>query len=158
VVGGEVGGRQQPLALAPEPGLATVGVPVEGQPDEPAVVAVGPAVVRAAEVRGVAHLGPADLHAAVQAHVEVRPDLARLVAGDDEGVLQHPADDVVAGPGDLGLVADEDPRVGEHPLLLELEDLAVVVDVRGDHPAPDGGEDVGLLGHRACSQRSRFSV
>jgi hypothetical protein len=77
----------------------------------------------------------------------VRPDLTLLVARDDEGVLEHPADDVVPRLGDLRLVGHEDPRPGEDPLLLQLEDLPVVVHVRRDHPAADVGEDAGLVGH-----------
>ena len=148
------GGRQQPLVGTPESGVAAVGVLVERQPDEPAVVAVRPAVIRAAEMRRVAHLGPADLHAAVQAHVEVRADGALLIPGDDEGVLQNPADYVVAGLGDLGFVRDEHPGPAEDSVPLQREDLVVVVDVGRDHAVPDMRSDLGQVCH-SHSPRAR---
>jgi hypothetical protein len=126
---------QQRLAGPGEAVLAAVGLLVERQPGQPTVVAVGPGVVRAAEVRGVAQLGPAHLHAAVQAHVEHHPDHAGLVPGHDERVGQDPADHVVTGIGDLGLVRQEHPGPGEEPVAFGREDLRVGVDVRRDHAA-----------------------
>ena len=125
------------LVLARVAGFAAVGVAVEGQPDQSPVVAVGPPVVRTAEVRGVADLGAAHLHSSVQAHVEQGANLPVLVTHDDERVLQDVPHDVVARCGHLGLVRDEHPAAREQPLLLEREDLGVVVDVRRDHAPPD---------------------
>jgi len=142
---------EQCLALALEPVLAAVGLLVEWQTDDPAVVTVGPAVVRAAEVRRVAHLGPAHLHPAVQTHVEHRPDLPFLITGDDERVLKHAAHDVVAGLRHLGLMGHEEPAAAEQPLLLQDEDLVVVVDVRRDHAPADVLENMAQIGHRLIS-------
>jgi hypothetical protein len=99
----------------------------------------------------------------------VRADDALLVAGHDERVLEHPADDVVAGVRDLGLVGHEDPRATEDALPFELEELPVVVQVGRDHPATDVGQHLGLIGHRCfipsgvqpapwCVLLSRFSL
>lgn len=129
---------------------------MERQADDPAVVAVRPPVVRAAEVRRVAHLCPADLHSSMQTHVEHRSHLAVLAARDDERVVQHPAHHVVARPRDLRLVRDEQPRPAEQALALQPEDLLVVVDVRRDHPPAHIPEHV-LVHHRHANTHSLLS-
>jgi hypothetical protein len=65
-----------------------------------------------------------------------------LRRGDDERIIEHPAHDVVAVLRDLGFVRDEHPGPAEKTLPFQLEKLFVVVDVRGDHPAPDVTEDI----------------
>lgn len=104
-------------------------------------------MIRTTEVRGVAHLRPAYLHAAVQTHVEMRTDIAVFVAGDDERVLENPPHDIVSWLCDLRFVADENPRPGEDVLLLQLIDLPVVIDVGRDHASANLIEDHGLVGH-----------
>ena len=135
---------------------------MERKTGEPAVVAVRPAVVGAPEVGGVAHLCTAHLHSPVQAHVEHRPDVAVGIAGDDEGVVEDSAHDVVAVLRDLGFVGDEQPGAAEETLLFQLEQLFVVVDVRGDHPAPDVTEDfiegTVVIDHGDLQSRALLSV
>jgi len=137
VIAREIRCRQQGLAVLGEPLVAAIGLPVKRQPGEPAVVAVRPAVVRAAEVGGVAHLRATHLHPAVQAHVEHGPHIALRIAADDEGIVEDPAHHVVAALRDFRFVAHEHPRPAEQPLLLACEQLVVVVDVGGDHSPPD---------------------
>src|ERR671933_438918 len=60
-------------------------------------------------------------------HVEQDVDLPVLVAGDDEAVVDDPAQHVVTGPGDLRLVGQKDPGFREDLLCLQLEDLRLVV-------------------------------
>jgi hypothetical protein len=83
----------------------------------------------------------------MQTHVEMGADNVTFVTGDDEGVLQNPADDVITGLRDLGFVADEDPCPTKNVSLLQLEDLPVVVDVGRDHASSYVIEDSGLVGH-----------
>jgi hypothetical protein len=71
--------------------------------------------------------------ARVQEHVNP----ARAVAAEDDGLLAHGRDDEVAGPGDLALVADEEPGAGEHLLLLLPVDLLVDEDLAADDPSPN---------------------
>ena len=110
-------------------------------------------MVGAAEVGGVAHLCTADLHSPVQAHVEHRPDVAVGIAGDDERVVEDSAHDVVAVLRDLGLVGHEQPGPAEETLLFQIEQFFVVVDVRGDHPAPNVVEDAVLIDHGDLQSR-----
>ena len=64
------------------------------------------------------------------------------VAGDDERVIEYPAHDVIAVLRNLRLVGDEQPRSAEQPLLLEIEELSVVVDVSRDHSTANIVEDL----------------
>ena len=68
--------------------------------------------------------------------------MPRLVAHDDERVVEHAPHDVVAGARDLRLVGQEHPRRAEQPLPLELEDVGIAVHVRRDHPGADRRGDV----------------
>ncbi len=151
VVAGQPRRRQQGLALLLEAVLAAVGITMKRQAGDAAVVAIRPAMVGAPEIRGVAHLRAAHLHTAVQAHVEHRTDVALGIARDDEGIVEHPPHDVVAVLRDLRLVCDEHPRTAEQPLLFQLEDLPVVVDVGRNHPAANVVED----GHQASLSASQ---
>lgn len=72
---------------------------------------------------------------------------AFFVADDDERILEYPTDDIVAGLGDLRLMADKDSDPAEESLLFEFEDRAVVVDVRWNHSAPHVVEHTMQLGH-----------
>jgi len=56
----------------------------------------------------------AEAVAAVPAHVEERPHLARAVAHDDDALAGDLVHDEVAGIGQLGLVGDERPLPHEH--------------------------------------------
>src|SRR5712691_10244484 len=82
-------------------------------------------MVGAGEDRGVALIVSADLHPAVPAGVQDHVDPLPLIAGEDDRLLAHAGDEVVAGPGDLALVADEEPGAGEDALLLLREDFVV---------------------------------
>lgn len=74
---------------------------MERKSDDSAVIAVGPAVIWAPEMRSIAHLCPADLHAAMEAHIEVRFDLSLLIPNNDERVIENFAYYVVARLRDL---------------------------------------------------------
>src|SRR3954447_25834507 len=92
--------RQEGLPFC-EALVAAVGLPVERQTGEPSVVAIGPTVVGAAEIGGVAHFRAAYLHTAMQAHIKQGPYLSARIAGDDERIVENPAHDVVALLWDL---------------------------------------------------------
>ena len=54
----------------------------------------------------------------------------------------------------------EQPGPAEETLLFQIEQFFVVVDVRGDHPAPDVTEDINegtaLIGHHDLQARRSF--
>ncbi len=152
-VGVDLGRGDQADALAVQPLLTAVGVLVERHASQFAAVGVGPRMVGAAEVGGVAQLRPAHLHAAVQAHVEEHLDRAGFVADDDEGVVHDATHDVVAGIGDLRFVGQEHPRPAEHASGLQRVDLRIGVDRRGDQPTADVVEDrLQVHGHIASGR------
>jgi hypothetical protein len=100
-------------------------------------------VVGAREHRGVALVVPADLHPSVPAGVEEHVDLLALIAREDDRLLAHARDEIVAGPGNLALVADEEPRAREDPLLLPRVDLVVDEELAADDSALE-------IDQRAC--------
>src|SRR4051812_7626340 len=57
-------------------------------------------------------------------------NLPVLVAGNDEAVVDDPAQYIVAGPGYLALVGQEDPGLREDPLYLQVKDAGLVVYLR----------------------------
>ena len=73
----------------------------------------------------VAGLGGTHLHAAMRADVEVDVNFIAAIARDDHLVLAHVADDEVAGLGDLGLVTEQQPGLGEDPVHFELVELVI---------------------------------
>ena len=93
----------------PEVGLLQVG-----NPDELAVVGVGPAVVGADEGGSIPHIGPADTIAAVPTDVQKSVDLAGTVAYDQDRICAHVGAQEVPRVGDLALVAQEKPAAGEN--------------------------------------------
>ena len=97
-------------------------------------VPVRPAVVRAAQERGVAAVGAADAHAAMAARVQEDADDPFVVAEQDRRVEPARPRDEVARLLDLALVPDEEPGATEDPLDLELEDLGVGEDPPRDEP------------------------
>jgi hypothetical protein len=92
-----------------------------------------------------------------RAHVEQGADFALFVPGNDEGILEHPPDDIVAGLRHFGLVGDEQPAAAKEPLFFEVEDFLVVVDVGRDHPLPHILQDRTLVCH-SCSPWQIFSL
>src|SRR5438477_582537 len=82
-------------------------------PDGPSVGAVAPAVIGAGEDRGVALVVAAHLHAAVAARIEERMNFAGAVAAQDHRFLAHPRHEIVAGIGDLAVMAEKQPGAGE---------------------------------------------
>ena len=66
------------------------------------------------------------------ADVEECVDLALAVAGDQDGVLAHVGGEKVAGVGDLGLVAEEEPTAGKDLLQLFLVDGVLAEDAGTD--------------------------
>src|SRR5207247_4147841 len=102
-----------------------------------AVGRVGPAWVRAHELEGVALVLAAAMHAAVQERVKEDVDPSRPVAAQDDRLLAHRRHEEVAGPGDLALVADEEPGAREDLLLLPPVDLLVHEDLPADDSLVD---------------------
>ena len=52
--------------------------------------------------------------------------------GDEDGVFAHVGGEEVAGIGDLGLMAEEEPAAGEDALLFLLVDVGFDVDAAAD--------------------------
>ena len=98
---------------------------------QPAVEAVGPAVVAAHQGLAVARAAR-DRAGAVAADVREGVDRAVLGAGDDERLVRHGAGEVVARKAHLLGVADELPGLREDPVLLEREHPRIAVPGRGD--------------------------
>ena len=120
LVGVELGYRDEaPLGLVE---LVVVGVLKVGDRLQIAVGVVGPAVVGTDERAGVAVVSAAEAVAAMAADVQESVDLALPVASDQHGVLAHVGGEEVAGVGELGLVAEEEPAACENLLQLLLVD------------------------------------
>ncbi len=107
---------------------------------------------------GDAHLGTARLHPRCRHRLKrarTSPCLSRVTMKESSarGVLHSRPAGVIADSWPTNIQERENTR-----FLLGLEDLAVVVDVRGDHAASDNGEDAGHVAHQlGCPPRS-FSV
>ena len=123
---------EPPLGLVE---LLVVGLLVVWDADEVAAEAEGPAVVGAGEDGGVALVVAADLHAAVSARVEEDVDLVLAVAGEDDGLLAHARDEVVAGLADLVDEADEEPASGEDAFEFDVVEVGVDEDLAADEAA-----------------------
>ena len=126
-IGGDAGhagelerGAAEIVALGP-------GLPV-GHAQERAVVAVGPAVIGAAEGAGVAALLLADHGAAVAAAVDEDVDGALGVAGGDNGEAGHAGGREVPGVAQLALMGDVEPGAAEDALHFQFEDGGVAVE------------------------------
>src|SRR5262250_3970856 len=88
--------------------------------------------------------------ARVQEHV----DAAAAVTAEDDRLFAHGGCQVVAGPRDLALVADEEPRAGEDLLELLTVDLVVDEDLSTHDPLVDidqASETRGLRVRHVCS-------
>ena len=83
----------------------------------------------------VAGVGAAEAVAPVTADVEEGVDGAAAVAHDQDGVFAHVGGEVVAGIGDLGLVAEEEPAAGENALQFLLVDVGFDEDATADKAA-----------------------
>ena len=112
-----------------------VGVLEEGHPNQFAVGGIAPPVIWAGKDGGVAFVVAAHLHAAVHTGVQEYVGHSLTVAAEDHRLFAHRRDEVVAGLGDLGLVANHQPSAGEHLLLLPLVDLSVYEDFTADQPS-----------------------
>ena len=126
----QLGHRDEaPLGLVQ---LVVVGVLQVGHGGQLPVGAEGPAVVGADEGACVAVIGAAETVAPVAADVQEGVDPALPVAGDEDGVLAHVGGEEVAGVGDLGLVAKEEPAAGKNLLQLLLVDGFLAENARAD--------------------------
>ena len=67
------------------------------------------------------------------------------VTAQDDRLLAHGRDQVVAGISDLALVADEEPGAREHLLLLGAIDVLVDEDLAADDSAVDVDEAVQMF-------------
>ena len=133
---------------------------VPGHVFQLALVGVGPAVVGAGEVAGIAHVGADDAVAPVAAHVQVGPQAAPPVATEYDRLLAHVGVEEVVGIGHQGLVADHQPGPPEHFLLLFRVDVRIneyppvqlsgfkvdylVFAANGNHRAPPGEDGSAL--------------
>src|SRR4029077_5867098 len=90
---------------------------------EPAVGMVGPAVIHAVELPGIALALAADQGAAVAAAIDQRAHDTFAVAAEDDRPARHRASLEVAGIFDLRGVADIDPAAVEDGALFALEDV-----------------------------------
>src|ERR1700740_1666519 len=83
---------------------------------EPAVIAVGPAVIGAGETGSISGVGSAQTVAAMPADIQERPHLAGTVAHDQHWIFAHIGREEVARLWDLALVAEKEPRARENLL------------------------------------------
>src|SRR6185369_4911564 len=90
----------------------------------------------------------ADLHAAMPTGVEEHADAPGPVAAQDDRLLAHRRHEEVARPGDLALVADEEPDSCEDPLLLLVVELVVDEYLAADEAALDIDQAVETAGLR----------
>src|SRR5262249_8347076 len=83
---------------------------------------------------GIALVGPADRVASMRARVEHRLDRSVLLPDHEDVVAVHDRLDEVTPLGDLGFVAQEQPRAPGDQLHLPLEDRRVRVDAGSTSP------------------------
>ena len=140
--------RHQPPVLALQ--FAAVEFPQIRHPDEPAVIAVGPAVIRAGKARGVAAIGAAQPIAAMPADIEKSARPAVTVAHHENGVFAHVGSQEIAGPRDLAFVAQEQPTSSENPLQLLLIDLRLDKDAAADQTITIVDQSAHFSGHSGC--------
>ena len=116
-------------------GIEIAGIAVqERRRFEPAVGAVGPAVIAAAELARMTRLGGHHHGAAMGALVVQHADGAVVVPHHEERPEPDPRREEVARLRHLALVPDIDPGAAENALHLEREDLGIGVE-RAMHPA-----------------------
>ncbi len=99
-------------------GAVEIGIEllVHRHADQRAVGGIAPIMVGAGEQRRVALVVAAYLHATMPAGVEKDVDAVLLIAAQDHRFAAHPGREVVAGVGDLALMADEQPGARKQPL------------------------------------------
>src|SRR5262249_2225338 len=104
-----------------------------------AVVAVGPAMVRATQEAGILAVGAADAHAAMSAGVQESTNDAVVVAHENGGINPAWSADHVSGIRNLALVPEEEPPAAENAVDLHLMDFRVGEDTPRDQalPGPD---------------------
>ncbi len=108
---------------------------VVGHAHEPAISAKAPAMVGAGKDGGIALIVPTDFHAAVPTGVQKSMDDPLAVTRQDDGLLTHGGHEVITRFGDLTLVADKEPGMGEDLLLLVLIDVLIDKDLTADAAA-----------------------
>ena len=140
--------RHQTPVLALQ--FAAVEFPQIRHPDEPAVVAVGPAVIGAGEARGVAAIGAAQPIAAMPADIKESAHPAVTVAHHQNRIFAHIGRQEITGLRDLAFVAQEQPTAGEDPLQLLLVDLRLDKDASADEAFIVIDQPVHLSGHSGC--------
>jgi hypothetical protein len=121
--------HQPPFGLVQ---LLLVALPVVRHSHEPAVGGVGPAMVGTGEDRCVALVVATHLHAPMPAGVQEDVNLLLSIPREDDRFLAHAGDEVVARLGNLALVPDEEPAVGEDLLLFLLVELLVDEELSAD--------------------------
>ena len=104
--------------------LRVIGLAEKRHADKPPVCPIAPTMIGTGEDRGVALIVAAYFHASVAAGIQKHVHLAGAVAAEDHRLLTHPRGGVIAGIGDLALMADKEPGAGEDLFLLLGVDLA----------------------------------
>src|SRR5262245_11689062 len=132
--------------------LRAVRLPRVRHAHERAVGPVAPPVIGAHELDRVALVVAADLHAAMPARVEEHADLRRAVATEDDRLLAHRRDEVVARPRDLTLMAEEKPRPCKYSLQLLPVEILTHEDLPADDPPVDVDQAVETSGLQAIHQ------
>ena len=117
---------------------------------EAAVEMVGPGVVGADEVAGVALRLGADLGAAVAADVEQGVQRTACVAGDDHLLRIHAHHEIVAGGGRLADMAGAEPVAMPDPRLLMRKHRRIVVEAARQRRAGPVRFEQRLHRHRGC--------
>src|SRR2546425_9028822 len=121
--------HQPPFGLVQ---LLLVALLVMRHSHEPAVRGVAPAMVGTGEDRCIALVVATHLHAPMPAGVQEDMNPLLPVPDEDDRFLAHAGDEVVAGLGNLALVPDEEPAVGEELLLFLLVELLVDEELAAD--------------------------
>ena len=111
------GGEPQPLVAVELPHrdetpalsiqFVVVGFSQIRHADQPAVIAIGPAVIGTGECRGIADLGAAQTIAAMAADIEERANLTRCVTDDQDRVFAHVSAEKITRLRNLAVVAQE---------------------------------------------------
>ena len=76
-------------------------------------------------------------------------------AGDEDGVFTHVGGEEVAGVGDLGLVAEEEPAAGEDLLQFFLIDVILAEDSGADQSPVGVNQRVNICDYHAVRPPSR---
>ena len=151
------GGEQQPLVIVElrhrheTPALAlqfvVIGLLQIRHADQLAVIAVGPAVIGAAEAGRIAVIGSAQPVAAMPADIEEGAYHSIGAAHYQDGVFTHIGREEIAGFGDLALMAQKEPAAGEDALQFLAVDLRLDKDAAADQSVLAVDETTDIAGH-----------